>query len=84
MAKCKTCGKKFHACTNCSFCNDWEWDYCSHKCWKNSEEYKINNILINSFVVSLNEPQLKAFREITSLNDDYFFVIAEAIKKFEK
>ena len=82
MAQCKTCGRKFHACSNCSLSNSWEYHYCNTNCWKNSDEYKVNNILINSFVLSLTKPQLEAFKEIINLDDDYWAIIEGVIRNF--
>ena len=39
MAICKTCGTKFHACSNCGLYG-YEWEYCNHTCWYNSERYQ--------------------------------------------
>lgn len=79
--KCKTCGKSFHACTSCSLSNEWEWYYCTEKCWKKSQEYKHNNSLINKFIVSLTEEQLSSFKEVFELNEDYAFVVEDLIKE---
>lgn len=40
MPKCKTCGKNFHACSACGLDWEWEYEYCSHKCWENSDVYQ--------------------------------------------
>lgn len=40
MSKCKTCGKKFHACSNCYLTNEWEYEYCSTNCYNKSTESK--------------------------------------------
>lgn len=39
--KCKKCGNKFHACTNCGLLHEWEYEYCSDYCWEFSEELLI-------------------------------------------
>lgn len=35
---CKICGDMFHACSSCFLTWEWEYDYCSSKCWETSEE----------------------------------------------
>jgi len=52
MSNCKKCNKKFHACSSCGMEHDWEYRYCSQKCWESSEEYSgflksINNVFDN-------------------------------------
>ena len=77
--KCKTCQKSFHACTNCSFSNFWEYDYCTEKCWKNSPVYKDNYNLIINFLNSLTDNQLDQFRKISELDSDYENIIEDLI-----
>lgn len=31
MATCRTCGKKYHACSSCGI-EEWEWEWCTEKC----------------------------------------------------
>jgi hypothetical protein len=33
MAECMSCGTKFHACSNCCLSRDWEYSFCSERCW---------------------------------------------------
>lgn len=40
MPICKICEKKFHACSSCHLNNEWEYEYCSEKCYGESDEYK--------------------------------------------
>ncbi len=37
---CKNCPTKFHFCGSCGVTSKWEEDYCSSKCWTESEERK--------------------------------------------
>lgn len=39
MAKCQVCGKEYHACSACGLDYDWQYNNCSHACWRKSKEY---------------------------------------------
>ena len=32
MAQCRYCGKRFHACSNCCFLYQWEYEFCRPRC----------------------------------------------------
>lgn len=78
---CKTCNRKFHACTNCGLYNNWEYYYCSEMCWKESRGYKINKNLIVTFLDTLVEEQFEMFADIKELDDDYEFIIEDLIEQ---
>lgn len=67
---CKTCGKKFHACGSCGLSYNYEYKYCSYKCWINSDEYKSNKEIYSLFFSSLNEYQKSLFHTILEWDDD--------------
>jgi hypothetical protein len=64
MPVCKQCGKKFHACGNCGLMTSWEWDYCSKKCWDNSEEVKSIRDLYNKIYEELSDRGKERFKEL--------------------
>lgn len=35
---CKKCGSNFHACSSCGLYYDWEYQYCSERCYMMSDE----------------------------------------------
>jgi len=37
MAKCKTCGREYHACGSCGLA-DYEYDFCNDKCLEVAKE----------------------------------------------
>lgn len=37
---CRHCDTKFHACSSCGMTYDWEEEYCSTKCWNESQELR--------------------------------------------
>ena len=81
---CKTCKRKFHACSSCGLYTDWERHYCTKVCWERSPEYQRNNKLIVKFIYSLNNEQLYRFGKIMDLDDDYIFVITDLIETREE
>lgn len=78
---CKTCQKKFHACSGCCLSNDWEYHYCTERCWKASAEYKNTYNLVVNFLDSLTGEQLDQFERICELDGDYEFIIEDLIEK---
>lgn len=57
---CKTCGRKFHACSSCGLDHDWEWTYCSEVCYKNSKDYSELEKAQDIILTKLDKKQLKA------------------------
>lgn len=77
---CKYCGQRFFTpFGDDGDVYDWQWSYCSRKCWENSEEYNLNHAIVSSFVTTLNKTQLEMFRKINTLSGDYYYLIAEVI-----
>lgn len=83
MAECKTCGKKYHACSNCGLQN-WEYNFCSVECWhkdpKNSEELKIALDLIDS----LTKEQIVALYNMSYDDLGQGFIVAKMEEKLGK
>lgn len=53
MPKCKICDKEFHACSSCGLNYDYEWNYCSKRCWRLSEEYALARLEIEVAQIKL-------------------------------
>jgi len=64
MAKCLTCGKEFHSCVNCGFTYEWEYDYCSKKCWMESPDYFNVIPLAGQLIRSLTDTQKEQFKDL--------------------
>jgi hypothetical protein len=62
LARCKNCGKGFHACNNCGFINEWEYDYCCEYCWQSSTEFTNNISNLNNLINSMDEYQIDLFK----------------------
>jgi hypothetical protein len=72
MPKCN-CGKKFHACGSCGLSYEWEWRYCSEKCYQESNEFKRleKSLARTKFLVdNLRETDILALYDV--LSDDVF------------
>jgi len=83
MAICKTCNKKFHACTNCGLEKDWMYEYCDDECWGKSKEYISNKHDFMAWWLSLNEFQKGLFKVMWKeflWNSDYESEINKWIK----
>lgn len=66
MAKCKTCGKEYHACSSCGLQN-WEYDYCNSKCWEADWTNQINVKIVMELIDSMTNEQIQALYD---LDDD--------------
>lgn len=62
MPNCKTCDKKFHACTSCGLERMWMYDYCSGECWRISKEYTLNKADFKAWWESLDPTQRGLFK----------------------
>jgi len=84
MAKCRSCGKKFHACSGCGLTHNYEYDYCNDFCWRDSEEYNDLKKCFNSFYNGLNNKQKNSFLTILECFDsDYEYEIENWINKLD-
>ena len=83
MAKCKTCGKKFHACSNCCLNFQWEYDYCCENHWNDSKEYVEILLKFNKFYGFLSAEQAKMFKKILDLGDDYYNEMIDWMKNID-
>jgi hypothetical protein len=83
MPKCKNelCSKTFHACSSCCLNNDWEYYYCSHKCWITSDEYKKTAAEIKEIVDFLSDEQrLSLYRFLSSNGSDEVARLEEELR----
>jgi len=71
MPNCKKCGKKFHACGSCCLTYDYEYYYCSDKCWEGSDEYKEQAEKINRIFNSLPQELWGDLENILGDDDNY-------------
>jgi hypothetical protein len=71
MPVCKTCGIKFHACSNCGLYYDWEYNYHCRDCWIKSPEYKEVRIKYMSLMKTLNEAQRTLLKYFLDGRDDF-------------
>lgn len=67
MPICPTCKKEFHACSNCDKHFDWEFKYCSGKCWQRSEDCTKHYHRIWTFLSYLSQD---AYDEIVWIVDN--------------
>jgi len=72
MPSCKRCDKKFHACSSCGLGNDYEYYYCSDKCWEESEEYSGHAKRVNKILDSLPRDHWEILRDVMGDDDIYF------------
>ena len=72
MPECKTCGKKFHACSNCCFTYNWEYKYCTKECWLASPEYQQAKEIYLKVKNLVPEKIFDEFIDKIAFNDDYW------------
>lgn len=70
MPTCIRCGRTFHACSSCSLDYAWEWEYCSAKCYKSSDEYAHGIKAINALLAKLGPTELDIIIECA--NDELY------------
>lgn len=84
MAKCQTCEKQFHACSNCGLSHNWEYEYCSEECWKKSQGYAGYKTVLTSFYSMLSPTMKDSFKQILEKNEsDFEFEVEEWIKELD-
>jgi len=86
MATCRTCKEKFHACNNCDLIYDWEWSFCTEKCWKESEEYKKAKNLGQILAHELKRETLDLLQEVlddSELSSIVSVAISDTLKKMK-
>ena len=72
MPECKTCGKKYHACSSCGLTTNWEHVYCSEKCWKASKAYHEVKAKYLALYKTLNDAQRTLMKYFLDGSDDYW------------
>lgn len=65
------CHNQFHACSSCSLGYDWEYSYCSEKCFLENNKDTINKII--SFKDGLTPSQLETLQYFFNEVDDELF-----------
>ena len=71
---CPICGTKFHACASCGLDHEWEYEFCSKKCWNQSSKYSEDRERFLEFIALLTPisiAMLPGFVHIVT-NDDYY------------
>jgi hypothetical protein len=87
MAKCKKCGKEFHACPSCGLTYSYEYSYCNEWCWEDSEEFKNNKQDFEDFYNTLSLEQRSIFGRLANNvfgDSDYEYKIENWIKELDK
>jgi hypothetical protein len=77
MMYCLRCGRGFTPCIGSYF--EWEAWYCTEECWKASPEYKETITMAADFLNSLTKEQLDAYEELTSISNDYTYIIQDMV-----
>jgi len=75
IISCPVCNNSFHNSTGCGCCffdNQWEYEYCSLKCWQNSDEYKKVKKLYLKIYNSLSSKEQEIFIDLVD-SDLYDF-----------
>ena len=76
---CKNCSKNFHTCSNCSMLYNWEYDYCTEKCYKDSKEFKQIYENLKTIVCKLDKKEIETFKYY--LESEYCFIVDEIEKE---
>jgi len=85
MPNCRVCNKEIdYYDWNYTHCN-WEYSYCTEKCWKKSRKYKQEKALGYALVCELKRETLDKLKEVFDENQDSVLEgIEEKLKQDQK
>jgi len=84
MPVCGTCRTTFHACSSCHHNSNWEYEYCSIKCWRESGEYKQYESKFKALYSTVNQAQKKMLLGMIEMSDDYLGEVEKWKEELEK
>lgn len=84
MPVCGTCKTTFHACSSCGHITNWEYCFCSIKCWRESSGYKEYRSKFKALYGTINDAQKKILTDLLLMSDDYLGEIDDWIESVEK
>jgi len=77
--KCKKCNYNFIYCSTCDYHNHNEEGYCSEKCWKESDEFKLNMKSFLELMDLLTNKGLYLLDAVIENSDNYYFYFQQEI-----
>jgi len=84
MPVCPICKVTFHSCSNCHHNTNWEYSFCSVKCWRESSGYKQFCNEFKALYQTINDAQKRMLMDLFLMSDDYLSEIDSWVESVEK